>query len=97
MGMTVALFRGAAVERPHDLSSQTQSTQLHPSGEGLMEKVSKRAYVKPQLRTHGSVEEVTGWTGSRAGEFFGGPQGGAANNVASNRIGFKLSGPGCSH
>lgn len=62
---------------------------------------AKRAYVKPQLRSHGSVEEVTGWTGSKAGEFFGGPQSGNNGNpidsASANRIGFRQNGPGCSH
>ena len=63
---------------------------------------AKRAYVKPELRSHGSVEEVTGWTGSKAGEFFGGPQnggggGGGNNGLNANRIGFRQNGPGCSH
>lgn len=62
-----------------------------------MEKgTAKRAYVKPQLRSHGSVEEVTGWTGSKAGEFFGGPQS-SGGGVSTNRIGFRQNGPGCSH
>ncbi len=63
---------------------------------------AKRAYVKPQLRSHGSVEEVTGWTGSKAGEFFGGPQsggngGGTGDSASANRIGFRQNGPGYSH
>ncbi len=58
---------------------------------------AKRAYVKPELRSHGSVEEVTGWTGSKAGEFFGGPQAGGNNDLAANRIGFRQNGPGLSH
>jgi hypothetical protein len=37
---------------------------------------SKRKYVKPKLISHGSIEEVTGWTGGGAGEFFGGNQSG---------------------
>ena len=60
---------------------------------------AKRAYVKPELRSHGSIEEVTGWTGSKAGEFFGGPQAGNSGNTpaADNRIGFRQNGPGLSH
>jgi hypothetical protein len=58
---------------------------------------AKRAYLKPELRSHGSIEEVTGWTGSRAGEFFGGPQNGGSNSLTDNKIGFRQNGPGCSH
>ncbi len=59
--------------------------------------IAKRAYVKPELRSHGSIEEVTGWTGSKAGEFFGGPQGGGGAAAEANRIGFRTNGPGLSH
>ncbi|MFT3925825.1 MAG: hypothetical protein QM778_25000 [Myxococcales bacterium] len=60
-----------------------------------MEKgTGKRAYVKPQLRNHGSVEQVTGWCGSSSAEFFGGPQGASHG---TNKIGFHQSGPGISH
>jgi|GEM_PF-6568867 len=60
-----------------------------------MEKgTAKRTYVKPQLQSHGSVEQVTGWCGSSPCEFFGGPQAAAAGG---NKVGFHQSGPGISH
>jgi hypothetical protein len=54
-----------------------------------MESTNKRPYQKPELIRHGSVEEITGWTGGGSGEFFGGSQGAAANKVA-----YRKNGPG---
>lgn len=33
---------------------------------------SKRQYKKPEAQVLGSIEQVTGWVGGGAGEFFGG-------------------------
>ncbi len=35
-------------------------------------KIKKKRYERPQLSSHGSVEEITGWVGGGSGEFFGG-------------------------
>jgi len=33
---------------------------------------SKRQYKKPEVQALGSIEDITGWVGGGAGEFFGG-------------------------
>jgi hypothetical protein len=60
-----------------------------------MENLSnKRKYVKPQLISHGSVEEITGWTGTSPGEFFGSPE---AAGGGGAKVGFRRNGIGISH
>ncbi len=54
---------------------------------------TKRKYTKPVLKSHGSIEEVTGWAGSGTGEFFGGSEGASTGG----KVAFKNSGPGISH
>jgi hypothetical protein len=54
-----------------------------------MQNTNKRQYTKPQLSSHGSVEEITGWHGGGSGEFFGGTRGGSSGKVA-----FRKNGPG---
>lgn len=44
---------------------------------------SKRSYKKPEAQVLGSIEKVTGWVGSGAGEFFGGGHTGRACRVPS--------------
>lgn len=48
---------------------------------------NKKAYVKPTLRTHGSIEELTGFLGGGCGEFLGGVQG------TNNWLACRLNGP----
>jgi hypothetical protein len=50
---------------------------------------TKRQYVKPRLTSHGSVEELTAWTGGGSGEFFGSSHGGKSGKIA-----FRKNGPG---
>jgi hypothetical protein len=52
-----------------------------------MQSETKRQYVKPQLTTHGSVEEITGWAGGGTGEFFGSARG------KSGKVAFRKNGP----
>ncbi len=40
-----------------------------------MTQSTKKKYSKPRVTSHGSVEQVTGWTGGGCGEFLGGTQG----------------------
>lgn len=49
----------------------------------------KREYKAPQVQALGSVEEVTGWVGGGAGEFFGGNQA----SRGGKKLGSKGSGP----
>jgi len=51
---------------------------------------TKREYRAPQVHTLGSIEEVTGWVGGGAGEFFGGS---AAARGGAKKLGSKGSGP----
>jgi hypothetical protein len=37
-----------------------------------MKQQAKKSYKKPALSALGSIEDVTGWVGGGAGEFFGG-------------------------
>lgn len=50
---------------------------------------TKREYKAPQVQALGSVEEVTGWVGGGAGEFFGGNQAGRG----AKKLGSKGTGP----
>jgi hypothetical protein len=62
-------------------------------GEQPMENgTKKRAYVKPQVTSHGAVEDVTAWIGSGSGEFFGGNQASGGAKVA-----YRNNGAGISH
>ncbi len=54
---------------------------------------TKRKYTKPALKSHGSIEEVTGWAGSGTGEFFGGSQGASSGA----KVAFRNNGAGISH
>lgn len=49
----------------------------------------KREYKAPQVKALGSVEEVTGWVGGGAGEFFGGNQ----SARGAKKLGSKGGGP----
>lgn len=40
-----------------------------------MQQNTKKQYSKPRVTSHGSVEQVTGWTTGGCGEFLGGTQG----------------------
>jgi hypothetical protein len=44
---------------------------------------SKRQYKKPEAQALGSIEQITGWVGGGAGEFFGGGESGRACKVPS--------------
>ena len=48
----------------------------------------KREYMAPRVKALGSVEEVTGWVGGGAGEFFGGNQ-----SRGGKKLGSKGGGP----
>lgn len=37
-----------------------------------MQQEAKKSYKKPALSVLGSIEDLTGWAGGGAGEFFGG-------------------------
>lgn len=49
----------------------------------------RREYKAPQVQALGSVEEVTGWIGGGAGEFFGGNQA----SRSGKKLGSNGSGP----
>jgi len=51
---------------------------------------TKREYQAPRVHALGSVEEVTGWVGGGAGEFFGGA---AAKGGGAKKLGSKGNGP----
>jgi hypothetical protein len=52
-----------------------------------MQSTDKRQYIKPKLTSHGSVEEITGWTGGGSGEFFGGNESSNGSKVAYRKNG----------
>lgn len=53
----------------------------------MIKNKTKKMYAKPVLRSHGSVEELTGFIGGSCSEFLGGSEG------TSNWLACRINGP----